>query len=96
MEVDGITYYYDASGNIYELDADGEAIGPVGRYTEESGEFELFEANEEEEVEEALEEFTHKGKTYYKDSQNNVYNTEGEPLPYSYVNGRFIKQTTEA
>lgn len=94
LEVDGTTYYYDAEGNVYQLDSDGEATGPVGRYNEEAGEFELFEEEAEEEAEpeeEALEEFTHKGKTYYKDSENNVYNAEGEALPYSYVNGRFAK-----
>ena len=63
----------------------------MGRYSEDSGEFELIEAEEE-----TLEEFTYKGKTYYKDSQNNVYNSQAEPLPYSYVNGRLIKSTTEA
>ena len=93
LEVDGTTYYYDAEGNVYQLDEDGEAAGPVGRYSEDSGEFELFEAEAEEET---LEEFTYKGKTYYKDSQNNVYNSQAEPLPYSYVNGRLIKSTTEA
>ena len=95
LEVDGTTYYYDAEGNVYQLDSEGEATGPVGRYNEEAGEFELFEEEaaepEAEPEEEALEEFTHKGKTYYKDSENNVYNAEGEALPYSYVNGRFAK-----
>ncbi len=37
------------------------------------------EAEEEEEEEEAeLEEFTFKGKTYYKDDDNNVYNDDGD------------------
>ena len=93
LEVDGTTYYYDTEGNVYQLDDDGEATGPVGRYSEDSGEFELFESEAEEET---LEEFTHKGKTYYKDSQNNVYNSQAEPLPYSYVNGRLVKNTTAA
>ena len=100
LEVDGTTYYYDSEGNVYQLDADGEATGPVGRYNEEAGEFELFETEEAEaeEVaeEETLEEFTYKGKTYYKDSSDNVYNAEGNPLPYSYVNGRFVKHAISA
>ena len=100
LEVDGTTYYYDSEGNVYQLDADGEATGPVGRYNEEAGEFELFETEEAEaeEVaeEETLEEFTHKGKTYYKDSSDNVYNTDCEPLPYSYTNGRFVKHAISA
>ena len=89
LEVDGKKYYYDSQGNIYELNENGEPGEPIGTYDEEMGEFALFEL-EEEDVE-TLEEIIHKGKIYFKDSENNVYNAECQRIPYTYVNGRFVK-----
>lgn len=90
LEVDGTTYYYDSAGNVYTLSEDGTpSEEPVGTYNTESGEFELFES---EAMEEVLEEITYKNKKYYKDSQDNVYNTDMEPLPYTYTNNRFVRK----
>jgi len=92
IEVDGTTYYYDSEGNVFTLTAEGVPCDePVGKYDMESGEFGLFSTEEEEESE-SLEEFDHKGKTYYKDSEGNVYNASGEPLPYISTNGRFVRK----
>jgi hypothetical protein len=92
IEVDGTTYYYDSEGNVFTLTAEGVPCDePVGKYDVESGEFGLFSTEEEEESE-SLEEFDHKGKTYYKDSEGNVYNASGEPLPYISTNGRFVRK----
>lgn len=90
LEVDGTTYYYDSAGNVYTLSEDGTpSEEPVGTYNTESGEFELFES---EAMEEVLEEITYKNKKYYKDSQDNVYNADMEPLPYTYTNNRFVRK----
>jgi len=87
LEVDGTTYYYDSAGNVYTLSEDGTpSEEPVGTYNTESGEFELFES------EEVLEEITYKNKKYYKDSHDNVYNVDMEPLPYTYTNNRFVRK----
>ena len=92
IEVDGTTYYYNSEGNVFTLTAEGVPCDePVGKYDVDSGEFGLFSSEEEEESE-TLEEFEHKGKTYYKDSEGNVYNASGEPLPYTFANGRFTRK----
>jgi len=92
IEVDGTTYYYDSEGNVFILTAEGVPCDePVGKYDIENGEFGLF-ASEEEEESEGLEEFEYKGKTYYKDSEGNVYNASGEPLPYTFTNGRLARK----
>ncbi len=54
-----------------ESDCESEEEGPDVSVPEEEGE-------EEEEEEAELEEFTFKGKTYYKDDENNVYNDDGD------------------
>jgi hypothetical protein len=89
IEVDGTTYYYDSEGNVFTLTEEGVPCDePVGKYDMESGEFGLFASEESE----TLEEFEHKGKTYYKDSEGNVYNASSEPLPYTFTNGRFTRK----
>ena len=84
IEVDGITYSYNSAGDVYI----GDSTNVLGKYDEVSGEFELFGQ------EEGLEEFVHKGKTYYKDVDGYLYNAEGESLGYIFTNGKIKKITT--
>ena len=87
LEVDGETYYYDSAGNVYKADENGEVGDPVGTYDESSGEFELFEA-----ATETLEPFTYKGKTYLKDSQDNVYLEDGSETDFHLVGGKMARK----
>ena len=86
IEVDGVTYSYNSAGDVYI----GDSTNVLGKYDEVSGEFELFAQEEEE----GLEEFVHKGKTYYKDVDGYLYNVEGESLGYIFTNGKIKKIAT--
>lgn len=94
LEVGDKTYWLDSEYKLYKETEEGyEEIN--GTYNPETGELELeededdaseveddddaSEAEDEEETEEA-EEFTYKNKTYYRDSNNNVYNADGDTI----------------
>ena len=53
-----------------------EGYEEIGTYDTETGNLDIEDADE------AIEttEFTYKGKTYYRDEDNNVYNEEGEEI----------------
>jgi len=89
IEVDGVSYYYDSNGDVWELNEDNEPIGIIGKYNETDGEFELFNQAEPEGLQ--CEEFTYKGRTYLKDTDNNVYTTEGEETGYKFLNNKLVK-----
>jgi hypothetical protein len=89
IEVDGVSYYYDSNGDVWELNEDNEPIGIIGKYNETDGEFELFNQAEPEGLQ--CEEFTYKGRTYLKDADNNVYTTEGEETGYKFLNNKLVK-----
>jgi len=57
-----------------------EAEEEVEEEAEEEAEEEVEEEAEEEVEEEGVEEIIYKGKTYYKDSDNNIYNATGDEL----------------
>jgi len=94
LEIDGTTYWLDDDHIVYKETEEG--YEEVGSFDPESGEVvieqddveeeeeeEEEEAEEEEEEEEEgieTEEFIFKGQTYYRDSDNNVYNEDGEQL----------------
>lgn len=79
--IKSVTYYMDEDNAVYlETDDGYEQVGIYNPKTdsvevieddEEEGEVEEEEEEEEEAVE--VEEFTYKGKTYQRDSDNNVY-----------------------
>lgn len=91
LEVDGETYYYDSEGNVYKADENGEVGEPVGTYDESTGEFGLFESEAEAEAE-TLEPFTYKGKTYLKDSEDNVYLEDGSETNFHLVGGKMARK----
>ena len=93
LEVGDKTYWLDSEYKLYKETEEGyEEIN--GTYDPETGELELEdddeasedddedEASEAEDEEEAVEteEFTYKNKTYYRDSNNNVYNADGDTI----------------
>jgi len=89
IEVDGVSYYYDSNGDVWELNEENEPISIIGKYNETDGEFELFNQAEPEGLQ--CEEFTYKGRTYLKDADNNVYTTEGEETGYKFLNNKLVK-----
>jgi hypothetical protein len=89
IEVDGVSYYYDSNGDVWELNEANEPVGIIGKYNETDGEFELFNQAEQEGLQ--CEEFTYKGRTYLKDADNNVYTTEGEETGYKFLNNKLVK-----
>ena len=89
IEVDGVYYYYDSNGDVWELNEANEPVGIIGKYNETDGEFELFNQAEPEGLQ--CEEFTYKGRTYLKDADNNVYTTEGEETGYKFLNNKLVK-----
>ena len=88
LEVDNITYYYDSEGNVYLPNDEGEVGEPVGKYDPETGEFELELTSDSE----TLTPFTYKGKTYLKDSEDNVYTETGEETSFRYVGGKMVRK----
>ena len=96
IDVDGTTYYYDASGNVWNVSEQGEPTEIIGKYTEETGEFEIFDSSAEEETEVEMEELTYKGKSYLKDSDDNVYKEDGTPTDFKFLNGRMVRNTQKA
>jgi hypothetical protein len=103
LEVGDETYWLDSDYKLYKETEEGyEEIN--GTYDPETGELELEEdeaSKEEDEAEEEdegseeedegveAEEFTYKNKTYYRDSNNNVYNADGDTI--GIWNGSVIK-----
>jgi hypothetical protein len=79
MEVDGSTYYLDKENNVYKETDEG--YEQIGTYDPESGELSLDD-DEEESASEAVEteEFVYKGKTYYRDAENTVYDEDGDVI----------------
>ncbi len=81
MEVDGKTYWLDDDHIVYKETEEG--YEQIGSYDPETGELEVEDEEEPEEEEgdsEELESFEYKGKTYYRDSENIVYNEEVEEV----------------
>jgi hypothetical protein len=79
LEVGDKTYWLDQNLVVYKETDDGYV--EIGTYDAESGELDIVD-DEEEEEECAVEttEFTYKGKTYFRDEDNNVYNEDGEEI----------------
>jgi hypothetical protein len=85
LEIDGKTYWLDDDHVVYKETEEG--YEQVGSYDPESGEVAIEDDEEEQEEEEEeeeegieTEEFIFKGQTYYRDSDNNVYNEDGDQL----------------
>ena len=77
LEVDGTTYWLDNDHVVYKETDEG--YEEIGSYDPETGEISMEDEEMEEEGVET-EEFKYKGKTYFRDEDNNVYNAEGEEV----------------
>ena len=79
LEVDGTTYWLDNDHIVYKETDEG--YEEIGSYDPETGEISMEDEEMEEEEEGVeMEEFKYKGKTYFRDEDNNVYNAEGEEV----------------
>jgi hypothetical protein len=79
IKIKGKQYYKDSENNIYAETEDG--YEQIGIYNPKTKEIEVEETVEEAEEEEGVEveEFEYKGKTYQRDTENNVY-LDGEQI----------------
>jgi hypothetical protein len=94
LEVGDMVYWLDDDHVVYKETEEG--FEAIGSYDPESGELSLEEEDEEaeeeteqeeveaeeEDEEEELEEFEYKGKTYYRDTDNMVYNDQLEQVGF--------------
>ena len=88
LEVDGTTYWLDNDHVVYKETDEG--YEEIGSYDPETGEISIEDEDEDEETMEEVEEeedegveaeeFKYKGKTYFRDGDNNVYNEDGEEV----------------
>jgi len=76
LEVGDKTYWLDENLVVYKDTEEGYV--EIGTYDAESGELDIEDDDEEEGIQTT--EFTYKGKTYFRDEDNNVYNADGEEI----------------
>jgi len=70
------TYWVDKNFVVYKETDEG--YEEIGTYDTETGNLDIEDADEENAIETT--EFTYKGKTYYRDEDNNVYNEDSEEI----------------
>jgi hypothetical protein len=74
IDYNGETYFIGSSNSVYEETEEGyEQIGSYNPKTKEITRFEQEEEEDEEDNAIEVEEFMYKGKTYQRDTENNVY-----------------------
>lgn len=95
VDIDGVTHYIDGDNNVFVLEEGAEEYTHVATYDPEEGTYTFLEqeGEAEREEEQSMEEFIHKGKTYYRDADANVYTLDAEAGEYNHIgtwNGKKI------
>lgn len=93
ITIDGIDYHVDNEHNVFTLEEGAEEYTHVGNYDPDEGTVAFLEEEAVEVEEETMEEFVYKGKTYYRDGEQNVFVIDeeaGEYTPIGTWNGKKI------